>query len=125
VRLRRQEDNARELALRLQSHAAVSLVRYPGLPGDPAHARAERLMDGPGAMISFELAGGADAADAVCAQVELITHATSLGGVESLLERRARYPGEQSIGTPAALIRFSVGIEDVDDLWSDLAQALA
>ena len=125
VRLTRQEDNARELAARLHDHPAVSRVRYPGLADDPGFALAQRLMDGPGAMVSFELTGGADAADDVCARVELISHATSLGGVESLIERRARYAGEQSIGTPASLLRFSVGIEHVEDLWADLRQALA
>ena len=124
VRLRRQEDNARELAARLHAHPGISRVRYPGLRDDPGFALALRLMDGPGAMMSFEVAAGAEAADAVCARVELITHATSLGGVESLLERRARYPGERSIGTPAALVRFSVGVEDVEDLWADLLQSL-
>ena len=124
VRLSRQEANARELAARLHAHPAVSRVRYPGLAEDPGFALAQRLMDGPGAMMSFELAGGVDAADSVCARVELISHATSLGGVESLIERRARYAGEQSIGTPASLLRFSVGIEHVEDLWADLRQAL-
>lgn len=124
VRLRRQEDNAGELAARLAAHAAVERVRYPGLLGDPGYDRARRLMDGPGAVLAFELTGGADAAERLCDRVELITHATSLGGVESLLERRGKYPGEQSIGTPAGLLRFSVGIEDVDDLWADLTQAL-
>lgn len=124
VRLRRQEDNARELATRLAAHRSVERVRYPGLPEDPGFQRARRLMDGPGAMLAFELTGGAEAAATVCERVELITHATSLGGVESLIERRAKYAGEQSIGTPPALVRFSAGIEDVDDLWADLAQAL-
>jgi cystathionine gamma-synthase len=124
VRLRRQEDNARELAARLAAHPAVARVRYPGLPGDPGFERARRLLDGPGAMLALELVGGPDAADRLCERLELITHATSLGGVESLLERRGRYAGEQLIGTPAGLLRFSVGIEDVDDLWADLDQAL-
>ena len=124
VRLRRQEDNAGELAVRLAAHPAVARVRYPGLPGDPGFERAQRLMDGPGAMLAFEPVGGADAADRLCERVELITHATSLGGVESLIERRAKYPGERSIGTPAGLLRLSVGIEDVSDLWADLNQAL-
>lgn len=125
VRLSRQQDNAGELAARLAAHPAVERVRYPGLPDDPGFARAQRLMDGPGAMLAFELSGGADAADDLCQRVELITHATSLGGVESLVERRARYAGERAIGTPAGLIRFSVGIEDVDDLWADLVQAMS
>ncbi len=125
VRLQRQQANARVLAARLAAHEAVSRVRYPGLAADPGAQRAARLMDGPGAMLSFELRAGADAADAVCAAVRLISDATSLGGVESLLERRAKYAGEQAIGTPGNLIRLSVGIEDVEDLWDDLAQALA
>lgn len=124
VRLRRQQDNAGELAARLAAHPAVTRVRYPGRPGDPGFERCRRVMDGPGAMLSFEVHGGAAAADALCRRVRLITHATSLGGVESLIERRAVYPGERSIGTPEALLRFSVGIEDVEDLWTDLAQSL-
>ncbi len=64
-------------------------------------------------------------ADRLCERVRLITHATSLGGVESLIERRGRYPGEAAQGTPAELVRLSVGIEHVEDLWADLAQALA
>ena len=124
VRLARQEANAIELATRLSSHPSVRVVRYPGLPADPGHELATTLMDGPGAMISFDVADAA-AADAVCARLQLITNATSLGGVESLMERRAAYAGEQSIGTPAALLRLSVGIENVADLWADLEQALA
>ncbi len=101
----------------------MTRVRYPGLAGDPYAARVRRTMDGPGAMIAFELAS-AEAADAVCASVRLISSATSLGGVESLVERRAKYDGERSMGTPHGLVRLSVGIEDVEDLWADLAAAL-
>ena len=75
-------------------------------------------------MISFLVAGGAAAAELVCERVAVITHATSLGGVESLIERRARYAVDAANGTPESLLRFSVGIEDVDDIWDDLAQAL-
>jgi cystathionine gamma-synthase len=82
-------------------------------------------MDGFGAMIAFETAGGAEAAEGVCERVRVIGHATSLGGVESLMERRARWAGEVAMGTPAALVRLSVGIEHVEDLWADLEQALA
>jgi cystathionine gamma-synthase len=113
-----------ELAQRLHRHPAVALVRYPGLTSDPGHERAARLHDGFGAMISFDVHGGVPAADSVCAHVRLITDATSLGGVESLIERRAKYPVDAANGTPANLIRLSVGIEDVEDLWSDLEQAL-
>ncbi len=124
LRMERAQDNAMGLATRLAAHPAVSRVRYPGLADDPGHERAARLQDGFGAMISFEVAGGADAADRVCERVRVITNATSLGGVESLIERRAKYPVDAANGTPDNLIRFSVGIEDVQDLWADLAQAL-
>ena len=80
-------------------------------------------MSGFGAMVAFEVEGGAESADAVCAAVSRIANATSLGGVETLLERRARYPAEQE-HVPANLIRLSVGIEHVDDIWADLEQAL-
>jgi cystathionine gamma-synthase len=125
VRMDRAQANAAELARRLTSHPAVTRVRYPGLATDPGHERAARLHDGFGAMISFEVAGGADRAEAVCHAVQLINHATSLGGVESLVERRARYPEDAAAGTPPELLRLSVGVEHVEDLWADLAQALA
>jgi cystathionine gamma-synthase len=125
VRLDRAEQTAGELARRLAAHPAVTRVRYPGLPDDPWHGLARRQMSGFGSMLAFETVGDANAADRVCGRVELITSATSLGGVETLLERRARYPGDADAGTPPTLIRLSVGIEHVDDLWRDLEQALA
>ena len=109
LRMERACANAADLAARLAAHPAVTRVRYPGV----------------GAMISFEVAGGAAGAEAVCAAVRLITHATSLGGVESLIERRAMHAGDAAFGTPENLLRFSVGIEHVEDLWADLEQALA
>jgi cystathionine gamma-synthase len=121
VRLERAQASAQVLAERLAAHPAVSAVYYPGLASDPGHERAARLMDGFGAMLAFETAGGAAAADAVCERVRVLTHATSLGGVETLIERRARYAEEVA---PAALLRISVGLEDVEDLWRDLEQAL-
>ncbi len=124
VRMDRAQTSASELARRLDAHAAVERVLFPGLPADPGHERATRLHDGYGAMISFLVRGDAAAAEAVCDRVSLITHATSLGGVESLIERRARYAVDAANGTPENLLRFSVGIEDVDDLWDDLVQAL-
>ena len=75
-------------------------------------------------MISFETAGTAEAAEAVCEASRLTVHATSLGGVETSMERRARYDSEREVGTPATLIRLSVGLEHVDDLWRDLERAL-
>ncbi len=124
IRLERAQANALELATRLAAHPAVQRVRYPGLPGDIWHERAARLHNGFGAMLSFELAATAEQAEAVCERVRLISHATSLGGVESLIERRARYEIDTANGTPANLLRLSVGIEHVEDLWDDLVQAL-
>jgi cystathionine gamma-synthase len=125
VRMERAQVNALELATRLARHPAVRRVRYPGLPEDPFHERASKLHDGYGAMISFEIAGTAADAEGVCQRVELITHATSLGGVETLIERRARYAVDAAHGVPDTLLRLSVGIEHVDDLWADLSQALS
>jgi cystathionine gamma-synthase len=125
VRLERAERNAAELARRLDAHPSVARVRYPGLERDPGHALAASQMSGFGAMLAFETTGDGAAAERVCDAVELITHATSLGGVETLLERRARYAAEEASGTPPTLIRLSVGIEDLEDLWRDLERALA
>ncbi len=125
LRMERCQANAMELATRLSAHEGVSRVRYPGLPADPWHERATRLHHGYGAMVSFEVAGAGDDAENLCHALELITHATSLGGVETLIERRARYAVDAARGTPETLLRMSVGIEHVDDLWADLAQALA
>ena len=107
LRLERACANAAELAGRLADHPAVTRVRYPGL----------------GAIVSIETAGGAEGAERVCSAARLWSHSTSLGGVESQLERRRRQPGEPT-STPVDLIRLSVGIEDVEDLWRDLDQAL-
>jgi cystathionine gamma-synthase len=108
----------------LAAHPRVQRVRYPGLPTDPGYERATRLFADYGAMLGIEIAGTADEAEQVCQRVRLITHATSLGGVESLIERRARYDIDAGFGTPPTLLRMSVGIEHVEDLWDDLDQAL-
>jgi len=123
VRMERAQANALELAKRLSSHPAIERVRYPGLPTDPHHARAKSFMNGFGAVISFEVKGGAAGADKACESSQLITYATSLGGVESLWERRHRWSAE-SPTIPTNLVRLSVGIENVEDLWSDIEQAL-
>lgn len=96
-------------------------MRYPGLPDHPQHALAARQMRGFGAVLSFEVAD-AGTADAVCANVRVIAHATSVGGVESTIERRAKLPGQDHV--PAGLVRLSVGCEHLEDLWADLAAAL-
>jgi cystathionine gamma-synthase len=107
VRMERASANAAELARRLAAHPAVAEVRYPGF----------------GAMVAFLPAGGVPAADTVSASTRVWVHTTSLGGVESTLERRRRWAHEPS-EVPDELVRLSVGIEDVEDLWEDLAAAL-
>ena len=107
VRFRAAEANAKTLVTRLQNHAKITKVRYPGF----------------GAVISFEVDGNAEKAEKVCESSRLIAHATSLGGVESLWERRRRWALE-SPSVPEQLIRLSVGCEHVDDIWQDIEQAL-
>jgi cystathionine gamma-synthase len=121
VRLRQAQESAGEIARRLAVHPAVGRVRYPGLPDDPHHVRATRQMRGFGAVLSLEV-GSAEIADAVCERVQIIAHATSVGGVESTIERRAKLPGQEHV--PAGLLRISVGCEHVEDLWADLVAAL-
>ncbi len=123
LRQARSQASAQVLAERLSTHPAVEHVRYPGLPADPGFERCRRLMAGPGFMIAVDIAGGAAAAQAVAESTSLWVHATSLGGVESLIERRRRWPAENPL-VPEGLLRLSVGIEDVEDLWADLARAL-
>ncbi|MGZ4175046.1 MAG: trans-sulfuration enzyme family protein [Solirubrobacteraceae bacterium] len=116
VRVARQSETALELAGRLAGHPAVRTVRYPGL-GDPVAARYVTAF---GPLLSFDVAD-ADAALSVECRLGVIENATSLGGVTSTLEARARWEGER---VPAGLLRLSVGLEHVEDLWADLAQAL-
>lgn len=124
VRLERACANAAVLAQRLDAHPAVRRVHYLGLPGHPQADLVKALLDNHGGLLSFE-PDSVERAEQICARVRLITNATSLGGVESLLERRGRYPGELQQQTPAELLRLSVGLEHVEDLWEDLEQALA
>ena len=105
VRVARQTETARELARRLGAHPAVERVRYPGFGG----------------LLSFDVAGGGEAARGVETSTGLIVNATSLGGTRTLIETRARWEGDR---VPPNLVRLSVGLEDVDELWSDLAGAL-
>jgi cystathionine gamma-synthase len=122
LRLERATATAHELATRLSRHTEVSTVRYPGLPTHPTHTIASRFMRGFGAMISFDVHGDAGRADAFCESLQIIRHATSLGSVETTIERRAAVPGQRHL--PPTLLRLSVGCEDVEDLWSDLNSAL-
>jgi cystathionine gamma-synthase len=110
------------LAEWLEQHPLVDRVRYPGLRSHATHAVARRVLKGFGTIISFDVAGGAGAADAVCRNTRLIRHATSLGAVESTMERRAAVPGQEHL--PPSLLRLSVGIEDAHDLRADLDSAL-
>ena len=107
IRIEKAQGNAKSIVALLAEHPAVSRVRYPGF----------------GTMAAIEIAQGSDAADAVCESTNIWTYATSLGGVESLLERRRRWPLE-SATVPENLIRLSFGIENAGDLWRDLKQAL-
>jgi cystathionine gamma-synthase len=123
LRVERSQANAAELARRLAEHPAVVEVRHPSLPDDPGHERASALMSGYGSIIGLRPAGGAAGADAVVDALRLWVPATSLGGVESTLERRRRFPTESET-VPEDLLRLSVGIEDVEDLWADMSAAL-
>jgi cystathionine gamma-synthase len=123
LRLERAQQTAARLADWLERHPAVEAVRYPGLPRHPTHDLAAAQLKGFGTMISFDVAGGAEAADSVCRAVRLVRHATSLGSVESTMERRAANEGQQHL--PPGLLRMSVGIESFEDLRADLKQALA
>lgn len=105
LRVRHAQASAQQLAARLAEHPAVGRVRYPGF----------------GTIVSFELADSA-AADRACRATRIIQHATSLGGVETCMERRSAHPGQEHI--PPGLIRLSVGCEDLEDLWADLGAAL-
>lgn len=123
LRVERAQDSAAELARRLQDHPAVLAVAYPGLPEHPQHDLAARQMDGFGGILTVRVRGGLDAARRVTESVRLWLPATSLGGVESMLERRRRWANEAA-SVPEDLLRVSVGIEDIEDLWADLDQAL-
>ena len=108
LRFNKSQENAKALVEKLGVHPKISRVRYPGF----------------GAIISFEVDGTGEQAQKVCESSTLITHATSLGGVESLWERRRRWPME-SLSVPEQLIRLSVGCEHIDDIWDDIDRALA
>src|SRR5215213_2926609 len=129
VRMDRHSANAARIAEFLLRHDAVSAVLYPGLPDHPGHEIAAKQMSDFGGMLSFRLAAGEEAALRVCERTQLFTLAESLGGVESLIEHPGRMTHASAAGSPLEvpgdLVRLSVGIEDVDDLLADLAQALA
>jgi cystathionine beta-lyase/cystathionine gamma-synthase len=132
LRVAAQNANALEIARRLVAQPGVRQVFYPGLETHPGHAIAKRQMHGGfGPLMSFEPEGGARAAEATANALTLVKHAPSLGGVESLVSLPAHtshvhlgVAGRAAAGIPEGLVRLSVGIEDVDDLWRDLAQAI-
>ncbi len=131
VRVHRQNDNAMRIATWLDDHPKVRRVHYPGLPSHPEHALARAVLDGFGGMLAVELAGGGAAADRFVQRLRLITHAPSLGGVDSLVSqpRHSSHahlsPHERAaIGIPDGFVRLSIGIEDAGDLIADLGQAL-
>ena len=123
--------SARIIAARLEEHPQVASVLYPGLDSHPGKALADQQMTGPGGMISMNLKGGLEPARRMLERLRLFTCAESLGGVESLAEHpaimtHASVPADQraALGIGDGLVRLSVGIEAVDDLWADLTQAL-
>jgi cystathionine gamma-synthase len=129
VRMDRHSANAARIAELLTAHPKVVQVYYPGLHDHPGHEVAAKQMRAFGGMVSFRVAGGEDAAVAVCDRARLFTLGESLGGVESLIEHPGRMTHASAAGSalevPADLVRLSVGIESVDDLLADLTQALA
>lgn len=131
VRVQRQNRNAQQIAEWATTHPRIARVHYPGLPTHPDHALAREMLDGFGGMLAIELAGGGDATPAVLERLRLITHAPSLGGVDSLVSE-PRYTSHAhmtpdaraAIGIPDGFLRLSIGLEDPADLIADLAQAL-
>jgi cystathionine gamma-synthase len=123
LRVRRQSLSARQIAEYLQSHDKVRVVHYPGLRTHRGHKLAGRQMSAFGGMISFQVDGGPDAAMRIAANAALFTRATSLGGIESLIEHRASIEGPGT-RTPDDLLRLSIGLEGPEDLIADLNRAL-
>jgi len=123
LRMEKAMANAMILAERLEAHPEIETVRYPGLASHENHTAAASFMNGFGAMMSFDVTGTGERASAFAEAAKVINNATSLGGIESTMERRALIPGQETM--PPTLIRFSVGCEHVEDLWRDLEQALA
>ncbi len=123
-RVERQSASALAVAKALEAHPAVAAVHYPGLPSHPGHAVAARQMSAFGGMLSFRAKGGREAALAAVSKARLFTRATSLGGVESLIEHRATSEGPGGTAPPG-LVRLSIGLEHPDDLVADLRRALA
>jgi len=122
-RMRQHAENAKAIAGFLENHPKVEKVIYPGLPSHPGYEIAMKQMKVPGAMVSFLVKGKKEDAIRIAQRVKVFTNATSLGGTESLLEHRKSTEGPDS-PTPDTLIRMSIGLEDANDLISDLEQAM-
>lgn len=132
VRVRQQNQSALKIAQWAEKQRAIAAVHYPGLESHPDHAIARATLSGFGGMLAIELAGGAQAAEAFLRKLRLFTHAASLGGVDSLVieprySSHARMTPEErtGMGIPDGFVRLSIGVEDVEDLITDLAQALS
>ena len=131
VRMQRHEENANEIAKKLEAHPSILRTIYPGLTSHPQHELAARQQKGFGAIITFDL-GSREAARILLESLQIFALAESLGGVESLVSQPAEMThasiseeDRQALGITPGLVRISVGIEDVEDLWADLEQALA
>lgn len=132
IRVLKQQENAKTLASWLEQHPKVEWVSYPGLPSHPQYDLAQKQMDGPGSLISFGLKGGLKAGKTLMDNIKMILLAVSLGGVESLMSHPASMThskvskeAREACGITDGLVRFAVGIEDVEDIKADLEQALA
>jgi cystathionine beta-lyase/cystathionine gamma-synthase len=131
VRVQRQNRNAQQIAEWASTHPRIARVHYPGLPTHPDHVLAREILDGFGGMLAIELADGGEATPAVLERLRLITHAPSLGGVDSLVSE-PRYTSHAhmtsdaraAVGIPDGFLRLSIGLEDPADLIADLTQAL-
>jgi cystathionine beta-lyase/cystathionine gamma-synthase len=131
IRVRTAQDGARIIAERLARHPEVTSVHYPGLPGQDALGLLGRQMAGPGSLVAFELAGGFEAAARVLESLEIMVSAVSLGSTDTLIQHPAGLThhcvseeGRAATGISESLLRISVGLENPEDLWSDLEQAL-
>ena len=132
LRIARAQENALAVADYLEKHPKVAWVKYPGLKSHPQYELAKKQMDGPGAMISFELKGGLAAGKVLMDNVRLAMLAVSLGGIETLIQHPASMThskmsreNREKAGITDGLVRFAVGIEDLKDIIQDLEQALA
>ncbi|MEG2666961.1 MAG: PLP-dependent transferase, partial [Bacteroidales bacterium] len=132
IRIDRAQENAMKVASFLEKHPKIAWVKYPGLPSHPQYELAKRQMKGPGTMISFEVKGGLEAGRILMNEVKLCILAVSLGGVETLIQHPASmthakvsHENKLKAGITDGLVRFSVGIEDAQDIIHDLEQALS